>query len=132
MAYWKGRRITKKEKNERIGNEAKNFIIDHEKEIDYIPLCLIARAFNNHHKYLREIYNDFNKLNKEIYSTLEKVLINKEDTYLDENGIKTYYDSPVIRWKEMIPFEVVMGVITSQLKPYYDNYWRICSQNETV
>lgn len=37
-----------------------------------------------------------------------------------------------IRWKEMIPFEVVMDVITSQLKPYYDNYWRICSQNETV
>ena len=30
------------------------------------------------------------------------VLINKEDTYLDENGIKTYYDSPVQRWKEMI------------------------------
>lgn len=37
-----------------------------------------------------------------------------------------------IRWKEMIPFEVVMDVITSQLKPYYDNYWRICSQNETI
>ena len=30
------------------------------------------------------------------------VLTNKEDTYLDENGIKTYYDSPVQRWKEMI------------------------------
>lgn len=30
-----------------------------------------------------------------------------------------------IRWKEMIPFEVVMDVITSQLKPYYDNYWNI-------
>ena len=30
------------------------------------------------------------------------VLINKEETYLDENGIKTYYDSPVQRWKEMI------------------------------
>ena len=30
------------------------------------------------------------------------VLINKDETYLDENGIKTYYDSPVIRWKEMI------------------------------
>ncbi|MCQ2254880.1 MAG: nucleotidyl transferase AbiEii/AbiGii toxin family protein [Bacteroidaceae bacterium] len=30
-----------------------------------------------------------------------------------------------IRWKEMIPFDVVMDVITSQLKPYYDNYWSI-------
>jgi nucleoside diphosphate kinase len=30
------------------------------------------------------------------------VLINKEETYLDENGIKTYYDSPVQRWNEMI------------------------------
>ena len=30
------------------------------------------------------------------------VLTNKEDTYLDENGIKTYYESPVQRWKEMI------------------------------
>lgn len=30
-----------------------------------------------------------------------------------------------IRWKEMIPFDVVMDVITSQLKPYYDNYWNI-------
>ena len=30
------------------------------------------------------------------------VLTNKEETYLDENGIKTYYNSPVQRWKEMI------------------------------
>lgn len=30
------------------------------------------------------------------------VLINKEDTYMDENGIKTYYNSPIVRWKEMI------------------------------
>lgn len=30
------------------------------------------------------------------------VLINKEETYLDEHGIKTYYQSPIVRWKEMI------------------------------
>ena len=30
------------------------------------------------------------------------VLTNKEDTYMDENGIKTYYNSPIQRWKEMI------------------------------
>lgn len=75
---------TKKEKNERIGNEAKNFIIDHEKEIDYIPLCLIARAFNNHHRYLREIYNDFNKLNKEIQVEVLKQL-NYEYKLIESN-----------------------------------------------
>ena len=30
------------------------------------------------------------------------ILINKEESYLDENGIKTLYLSPVERWKEMI------------------------------
>lgn len=30
------------------------------------------------------------------------VLVNKSDTYIDSNGIKTLYTSPVIRWKELI------------------------------
>jgi hypothetical protein len=30
------------------------------------------------------------------------VLINKQDTFLDTNGIKTFFASPVERWKEMI------------------------------
>jgi nucleoside diphosphate kinase len=30
------------------------------------------------------------------------VLINKQDTFIDENGIKTFYQSPIVRWKELI------------------------------
>ena len=30
------------------------------------------------------------------------ILINKNDTYIDDNGIKTPYESPIIRWKELI------------------------------
>jgi hypothetical protein len=30
------------------------------------------------------------------------VLINKEDNYVDDNGIKTDFKSPVVRWKQMI------------------------------
>lgn len=79
---------SKKECNERISNEAKNFIIDHEKDIDYIPLCIIARAYNNHHRFVRPIYNDFNKLNKEIQLEVLKQLnyeygIIENDSWID-------------------------------------------------
>ena len=30
------------------------------------------------------------------------VLINKEEAYIDQNGIRTLYKSPIVRWKELI------------------------------
>lgn len=30
------------------------------------------------------------------------VLVNRTDSYIDSNGIKTLYPSPVIRWKSII------------------------------
>jgi nucleoside diphosphate kinase len=33
------------------------------------------------------------------------ILINKEEFYTDDNGIKTPYKSPIDRWKEMIGYK---------------------------
>ena len=52
--------------HQRVIDDANKFIDENSSEILYIPLCLIANAYNSHHKYNREIYNKFNILNPEI------------------------------------------------------------------
>ncbi len=51
--------------HQRVIDDANKFIDENSSEILYIPLCLIANAYNSHHKYNREIYNKFNLLNPE-------------------------------------------------------------------
>ena len=53
---------TNKQEREILENKAKQFIIDHDKEIEYMPLCIIANLYDKHRKYGRNIYTDFNKL----------------------------------------------------------------------
>lgn len=60
-----------KQKNEDLANK---FINENNDELDYIPLCLIANAYDNHHKYCRKIYNEFNLLNKDIQREVLKQL----------------------------------------------------------
>lgn len=53
-------------RRQKIEDDANRFIQDNIDEIEYLPLCLIAKAYDNHHKYIRKIYNSFNTLNAEI------------------------------------------------------------------
>ena len=50
--------------NEGIVSDANRFINENNDEIEYIPLCIFANAYDNHHKYCRKIYNEFNLLNR--------------------------------------------------------------------
>ena len=87
--------LGKKSDEKRLLNEnkqkAREFIIDHESEIAFIPLCLIASNLNRHHKHHRQIYNDFNKLDdeiqKEVLKQLNYELEITQDTKWVDSGI---------------------------------------------
>ena len=55
-----------REKNKRIYKEAESFIEQFENEIDLLPLCVIANAYNSTHHYEKEIYNSFNRLDEQV------------------------------------------------------------------
>lgn len=59
------RRRDEKVRHQKVVDDARKFVTENEKEINYIPFCLVANAYNNHHKFVREIYNRFNELNEE-------------------------------------------------------------------
>jgi len=71
-----------------INNEiAKNFIIDHDSEIAFIPLCLVASCKNRHRKHYRNIYNDFNKLSNDVQKEVLKQLNYDCDIILDNEWV---------------------------------------------
>ena len=57
-----------------IEESANKFISENNDELLYVPLCLIANAYDNHHKYERNIYNSFNTLNKDVQKEVLKQL----------------------------------------------------------
>ena len=75
---------TNKQEQEKRENEAQQFIIEHNKEIDYIPLCLIASFYDRHRKYNRNIYTDFNKLKNDLQTEVLKQL-NYENNLIKNN-----------------------------------------------
>lgn len=44
-------------------DEARRFCIDHESEIELLPLCQVAFNLNPMHKHVRDLYTDYNKCN---------------------------------------------------------------------
>lgn len=67
-------RRTEEMRNQKIVEEANKFINDNNNEILYIPLCIIACAYDNHHHYIRAIYNSFNVLNDGVQKEVLKQL----------------------------------------------------------
>ncbi len=61
-------------RRQKIVDEANLFINENNNELLYIPFCLIANAYDNHHKFHRKIYNSFNVLNKELQQEVLKQL----------------------------------------------------------
>ena len=69
---------------------AKQFLIDHEKERELIPLCQIAFVLNPNHKHIRPMYTEYNLLpyntRKYILEQCNAVgLINVDNFYVDES-----------------------------------------------
>ena len=52
--------------NEETYLKAQEFCINHEKELDLLPLCQIANAINPMHNYYRKMYTDFCKCSREV------------------------------------------------------------------
>ena len=71
-------------RRQKIEEEANRFINQNANEIEYIPLCLLANAYDNHHRYVRNIYNSFNVLRKEIQKEVLKQL-NYDCSIVDGN-----------------------------------------------
>lgn len=61
-------------RRQKLEEDANKFINENNNEILYLPLCLIANAYDNHHKYSRKIYNSFNTLNRDLQSEVLKQL----------------------------------------------------------
>lgn len=81
-----------------IVEAANKFINENSNELLYIPLCLIANAYNNHHKYERNIYNTFNILNKDVQKEVLKQL-NYDFDLISGNG---WIDKGINRIKTFI------------------------------
>ena len=65
---------TESQKRIAIEEKARAFISENNEDIAYVPLCIIARAYDNHHKYFRDIYNAFNLLNNDVQNEVLKQL----------------------------------------------------------
>ncbi len=97
--FWLQRRHEKEvEKQEELRRKeaiieaAKIFIIDNQKEIHLLPLCVIAASVNPHKNHNRLLYNCFNKCSKE----LQKEILRQENIPLviesNSNWVNEYLD----------------------------------------
>jgi len=59
-----------KRRKAEIAERARAFIIDHDEERGYLPLCAIAASVNGLRKHKRAIYNDFNKCPTEVQNEI--------------------------------------------------------------
>lgn len=75
-----------------LSEKAKNFIIDNQEEIAYLPLCVMAASLNPYVSHCRKIYNKFNKCSKE----LQTEILTQEYIYIknviDSTVLNTYLD----------------------------------------
>ena len=71
----------------KIEEDANRFINKNNEDIVYIPLCLIANAYDKHHKFKRDIYNYFNLLNRDVQKEVLKQLNYDNDLILNNQWI---------------------------------------------
>ena len=95
--FYMGKKSDDKRYKADIEYQARKFIIDHgEKDILYLPYCVIASGVNRHHKHIRQIYNDFDALPNDVQKEVlrqagyDYQLIESSD-WIDE-GIKKIED----------------------------------------
>ena len=59
-------RKSKHQHDEEVKQAAKEFIIDNQDEIDYLPLCVMANLISEYRANVRKIYNRFNRCTEEV------------------------------------------------------------------
>lgn len=65
-------RRDEKTRREKLQADAKKFINENARDINLLPLCVVANAYDNHRKYFREIYNRFCVLDDELQEEILK------------------------------------------------------------
>ena len=63
-------KIEEKNHQEKLAEEANNFLIDHEDERDYLPWCTIATNLHRHERHSRKIYTDFCRCSVELQNKI--------------------------------------------------------------
>ena len=63
-------KIEEKNYQEKLAEEANNFLIDHEEERDYLPWCTIATNLHQHERHNRKIYTDFCRCSAELQNKI--------------------------------------------------------------
>lgn len=63
-------KIEEKHRQEKLAEEANNFLIDHEDERDYLPWCTIATNQHQHERHNRKIYTDFCRCSVELQNKI--------------------------------------------------------------
>jgi hypothetical protein len=82
-------RNTENLRKEKIVDDANNFIKENSDYILYLPLCLVANAYDKHHKFARMIYNNFNVLNRDVQREVLKQLNYDEGIILTNSWIES-------------------------------------------
>ncbi len=81
-----------KKQDEKLEEEAHNFLIQNEAEREYLPWCLIATNLHRHEKHARKIYTNFcassDKLQKKILELAEFTLTPIEGTSWVDDSFK--------------------------------------------
>ncbi len=66
-------RLEQKRYKDNLANLADRFLIDNEKEIDYLPWCVLASSLHRHEKHNRKIYTSFCRCSNELQNKILEV-----------------------------------------------------------
>lgn len=82
----------KAEEDENLYRQAQAFCIEHEEEIELLPLCQIASFLNPLHKYVRQMFTDYCKCSAAVKKKILQINNCKELIFSDKNWISKSLD----------------------------------------
>lgn len=77
-----------KDEQRRIARDVDVFMTSFDEQLDLIPLCMVSELYNKNHKYVRDIYNQFNRLNVESKKLLLCKLNIDNELYTDNGWLE--------------------------------------------
>lgn len=85
-------KIEEKHRQEKLAEEANNFLIDHEDERDYLPWCTIATNQHQHERHNRKIYTDFCRCSVELQNKILEMAEFTVRTIKDTDWVDTAFE----------------------------------------
>ena len=85
-------KIEEKHRQEKLTEEANNFLIDHEDERDYLPWCTIATNQHQHERHNRKIYTDFCRCSVELQNKILEMAEFTVRTIKDTDWVDTAFE----------------------------------------